>query len=130
MDVLDSILNSVKALLGLSPENTDLDQEIILNINAAISTLAQIGIGPTDGYMITSESETYEDYLGDEAKTMNLSDVKMYLFYKTKLGWDTPQSSSVIEVIKEMIQEIEWRLNVSCDSLDIFKEKGKEEISK
>lgn len=130
MDVLDSILNSVKALLGLSPENTDLDQEIILNINAAISTLAQIGIGPTDGYMITSESETYEDYLGDEAKTMNLGDVKMYLFYKTKLGWDTPQSSSVIEVIKEMIQEIEWRLNVSCDSLDIFKEKGKEEISK
>lgn len=130
MDVLDSILNSVKALLGLSPENTDLDQEIIMNINAAIATLTQIGIGPKEGYMITSESETYEDYLGDEAKVMNLSNVKMYLYYKTKMGFDTPQSSSVVSVLEKMIQELEWRLNVSCESLDIFEEKGKEEISK
>lgn len=130
MDVLDSILNSVKALLGLAPENADLDQEVIMNINAAISSLSQIGIGPSDGYMITSESETYADYLGDEAKVMNLSNVKMYLYYKTKMGFDTPQSSSVVSVLEKMIQELEWRLNVSCESLDIFEEKRKEEISK
>lgn len=130
MDVLDSILNSVKSLLGLAPENTDLDQEVIMNINAAIATLEQIGIGPSEGFMITSEIDTYEDYLGDDAKIMNLSLVKMYLYYRTKLGFDTPQSSSAVDVLKKEIDELEWRLNVACESLDIFEDKGKEEISK
>lgn len=114
----DSILNSVKKLLGLDPSVKDFDLDIMLNINAAMSTLRQIGVGPEEGYMITSENETFEDYLGEDSKETN--QVKMYLFYKTRLGFDPPTSSVLLECIKEMIRETEWRLNLQVDPRSTF----------
>lgn len=113
MDVQESILNSVKKLLGIEPDYTDFDPDILMNINAAIMTLRQLGVGPIEGFMITSADETYEDYLGEG--NLETSSVKMYLFYKTKLGFDPPQSSTVMTCIKEAIAELEWRLNVQVD---------------
>lgn len=114
----DSILNSVKKLLGLDPSVKDFDLDIMMNINSAISTLRQIGVGPEEGFMITSENETFEEYLGPDSKETN--QVKMYLFYKTRLGFDPPSSSSVMECIKEMIREAEWRLNIQVDPRSTF----------
>lgn len=114
----DSILNSVKKLLGLDPSVKDFDLDIMMNINAAMSTLWQIGVGPEEGFMITSENETFEEYLGPDSKETN--QIKMYLFYKTRLGFDPPSSSSVMECIKEMIREAEWRLNAQVDPRSTF----------
>lgn len=124
--VEDSILNSVKKLLGIEPDYTEFDVDIMLNINASISTLSQIGVGPYDGYIVTGADNTYDDYLGEDCPETSM--VKMYLFYKTKLGFDPPQSSIVAEAIKEAIKETEWRLNVQVDPMDSFS-KNKGEIS-
>lgn len=114
----ESILTSVKKLLGISEEMKAFDLDIMLNLNAAIATLRQIGIGPKEGYTVTSKDETYEDYLGEDYP--ETAQVKMYLFYKTKLGFDPPQSSIAVELIKEMIKETEWRLYVSVNPEDTF----------
>lgn len=116
--VEDSILNSVKKMLGIEPDYTDFDLDIMIQINAALFTLGQLGVGPSDGYEITGPNETYDDYLGEGNKEKN--QIKTYLFCKTKMGFDPPQSSVVLEAFKQLIQEAEWRLNVQVDSSDTF----------
>jgi hypothetical protein len=119
---MDGILSSVKKLLGLSDEITAFDQDLIIQINGAISALTQIGVGPSNGFLITGNSETYIDFLGDEESGLQL--VKLYLFYKTKLGFDPPTNGSILESLKEMIKEIECRLSYQVDPKDTFKKAG------
>lgn len=119
----DSILNSVKQQLGLSPEQKEFDPNIAMNINAAIQTLMQLGVGPQDNvFLVSDETQTYDEYLGPNSK--ETPQVKMYLFYKTKMGFDPPMSSIVAEAIKAQISEIEWRLNVQVDPMDTFQQGG------
>lgn len=116
--VQDSILNSVKKNLGYMPEYTEFDDDILMHINAAIFTLRQLGVGPSDGFAVTSAEQTYEDFLGEGNK--EIPEVRLYLFMKVRLVWDTPQSSYVTEVLKKQIEEAEWRLSVQVDSSDTF----------
>jgi hypothetical protein len=119
---MDGILSSVKKLLGLSDEITVFDPDLIMQINGAISILTQIGVGPPTGFSITGTTETYADFLGE--KEPNLQLVKLYLFYKTKLGFDPPTNGSILESLKEMIKEAECRLSYQVDPEDTFKESG------
>lgn len=130
IEVKDSILNSVKKLIGYPVELKEFDSDIILNINAAIIALMQLGVGPTDPvFSISDETATYGDYLGD--RTDIISQVKMYLVYKTILGFDSSNRSSIyLETIKEMIRETEWRLNIEMEEHKVFKEQINEEERK
>lgn len=114
-----SILTDIKEQLGIEESCEDFDQNIIAHINGAIFTLRQIGVGPKDGFIVTSKDQTYADYL-DSDYSFEYPDVRLYIFYKTKLGWDPPTASSVIKVIENMILEIEWRLNAQVDPPDLF----------
>lgn len=107
----DSILNSVKKMLGIEPEITDFNTDLIVNINSAIFILAQNGIGPSSGYLVIDETNTYEDYLGEDKKEL-YDPVAMYLFVSSKINFDPPASSIVMEALKETKRELEWRLNV------------------
>lgn len=109
-----SILNSVKKLLGVMPEMKEFDLDILMHINNAISILSQIGVKPLDGFLVLSEKETYEDYLGNESKRLG-PHVGLYLMYRTKLGFDPPQSSVMTECIKEAIKELETRISYMVD---------------
>lgn len=123
IDIKKSILNSVKKQLGILPEMKEFDPDIIMNINAAILTLKQLGVGPQDDvFTVEDETQTYDDFLGEGSKETPY--VKMYLFYKTKLVFDPPQSSIVAEAIKQNITETEWRLNVQVDSRRTFEQGG------
>lgn len=117
-DIKESILNSVKKLLGIPIDLHEFDQDIIMNINAAIFTLRQIGVGSEEMFSVLNEEQTYEDYLGEGNK--EIPQVKMYLFYKTKLSFDPPTSGTVIECMKEFIRESECRLSYQVDPCDVF----------
>lgn len=116
---MTSILTTVKKLLGIAEEYTQFDTDIIVNINSALVTLAQIGIGPTRGFTITGKEETFEDFLGDSFDPL-FNNVQMYLYLKTKIIFDPPTSSYVLESYKEQLKELEFRLNIVVDPIQTF----------
>lgn len=119
---MESILNSIKKLLGIAEDYDYFNSDIIMHINSVFATLTQLGVGPEDGFSIDDESAKWEDFLPEERM---LHSVKSYMFMKVKLMFDPPLSSAVIECTKEQIKELEWRLQVAVDSANT---KSEEEI--
>ena len=109
---MDSILTSIKKLLGIEEEYTQFDSDIIMHINTVFLNLTQLGVGPAEGFLIEDDSTTWYDFIGDSNQ---LQAVKTYVYLKVKLLFDPPLSSSVTESIDRIISELEWRLNVAVD---------------
>jgi len=108
----DSIFLTIKSLLGLDLDYTVFDMDVLILINSALSTLTQIGIGPSKGFVVTGETEKWTDLLGDAT---DLNSVKQYIFLKVKMAFDPPTNSFVMDSYKETCKELEWRLNVAVD---------------
>lgn len=109
----DSILNSIKKLLGMTPEYKHFDNDIIIHINTVFMTLNQLGVGPTDGYIIEDDLAVWNDFIKD---IKQLEAVKSYIYLKVKLLFDPPLNASVTKSYEQMINELEWRLNVQAES--------------
>lgn len=109
---MDSILASIKKLLGIDPSYVHFDDEVIININSIFMTLTQIGIGPEGGFSITDATAKWSDFLPDISK---LEGVKTYIYLKVKLLFDPPSSSFVLESIQKQIAEFEWRLYTQAE---------------
>ena len=110
---MDSILTSIKKLLGISEEYNHFDPDIIIHINSVFLALKQIGIGPEEGFSISDEFATWDDFL-PEGNT-NLEAVKSYIHIKVRMLFDPPASSVVMEAMNRMANEIEWRLNTEVE---------------
>lgn len=113
----DSILTSIKKLLGIAEEYEFFDADVIMNINMAFMVLYQLGVGPSTAFSIEDKTATWSDFLGDAT---DLAGVKTYIFLKVKLVFDPPQSSAAMEAIKQNIAELEWRLNAAVDPRETF----------
>lgn len=109
----ESILVTIKKLLGITKEYTNFDTDIITHINTTFITLNQLGVGPKEGFMIKDDADIWSDFIGDNKK---LNSVQTYIYLKVKLVFDPPLNSSVMEANKQMINELEWRLNVEAES--------------
>ena len=112
MNITDSVLTSIKKLLGIAEEYEHFDADLIMHINSVFSILTQLGVGPSKGFMIEDKSATWKDFISDESKYML---VKSYMHLKVKLLFDPPLSSAVLECYKTQISEYEWRLNVAAE---------------
>lgn len=115
----ESILTSIKKMLGIVENYTHFDSDIIMHINSVFMILNQLGVGPLEGFIIEDDSAIWEDYVSD---TTQLQAVKSYIYLKVRLLFDPPASSSVMESMNRMISELEWRLNVAVDPADSGKE--------
>lgn len=109
---MESILTSIKKLLGIEEEYTQFDADIVMHINTVFLNLTQLGVGPSEGFLIEDDTAIWEDFIGDSSQ---LQAVKTYMYLKVKLLFDPPLSSSVTESMNRMIAELEWRLNVAVD---------------
>ncbi len=116
----DSILLSIKKLLGLADENTDFDTDVILHINSVFAILQQLGIGPEDGFYIEGEDIVWSDFLGDDSYHLNM--VKTYIGAKVRLLFDPPVSSAVMQSLEHVCSEFEWRANVAAENHQLAKE--------
>jgi len=105
-----SILNSTKKILGIAEDYTVFDLDIITHINTAFSTLTQLGVGPSQGFMIESDEEKWTDFITDN--DLQYNSVKSYVFLRVRQLFDPPQTSYLIAATNEQIKELEWRLNV------------------
>lgn len=113
---MDSILTSVKKLLGITEEYTHFDADVIMHINSVFSILQQLGVGDPNGFMIFDETSKWTDFIVSEDPRLNM--VKTYMFLKVRQMFDPPQSGIVMEAMKRQIDELEWRLNVQVDPSD------------
>lgn len=114
---MESILTSIKKLIGIHEADTSFDVDIIIHINTVIMILRQMGIGPSNGYSISGAYDTWEDYLSDNSL---IESVKTYIALKVRLIFDPPASSAIIEAMNRTISELEWRLNVQADYTKSF----------
>ena len=109
---MDSILTSIKKLLGITEEYEHFDQDIIMHINSVFMILTQMGVGPEEGFTISDSTTTWSEFTNDDKK---IEAVKSYVYLKVRLLFDPPASSSVMEAMNRSISEFEWRLNIASD---------------
>lgn len=112
---MESILTSIKKLLGLSEEYEQFDPDIIMHINTVFMNLTQLGIGPEKGFYIEDADATWDEFVNTD-KYVQFNAVKTYVYLKVKLLFDPPLSSAVLQSINNMISELEWRLNTAAES--------------
>ena len=108
----NGILTSVKLQLSLMPEDDSFDDELVIHINAAFSVLTQLGVGPKEGFFITGQNETWDDYVVD---IVQASMAKQYVYLKVRMLFDPPSNSTVFNKMKEMAEEYEWRLRLQAE---------------
>lgn len=116
---MDSILTSIKKMLGIAEDYTQFDMDITILINNSLNTLNQLGVG-VEGFSISSANETWEEFLGEFSKYVGM--VQTYVYVKVKMAFDSnSMSSSVLEAYKEMARESEWRMRTQ---VELMKKEG------
>lgn len=111
---MESILSSIKKMLGIQEEYTHFDADIIMHINSVFMILNQLGVGPAKTYAITGNLETWSNFVSSD--NTDLSVIKTYMYLKVKMIFDPPSSSAMIDSMNRQISEYEWRLNVAAES--------------
>lgn len=110
----ESILTSVKKMLGIDESCKDFDPELIMHINSVFMILNQLGVGPPEGFAIEDDLDDWTDFLPGSS-IRKVEAVKTYVYQKVRLIFDIPQSSAAVEALNRSIAEFEWRLNIAVD---------------
>ena len=106
----DSILKSVKDYLGLNPDDTAFDTDVIMSINAILFVLPTIGVG-SEPYVVEDASDEQSDLLGDDP----IGGVQQYGKMRTRMLFDPPTNNHVMNALTEQIAEFEWRIMAEAD---------------
>jgi hypothetical protein len=118
-EMKDSILLSVKKMLGLTEEYDAFDLDIITHINSVFTILTQIGVGPSNGFMIEDKTAIWTNFIKD----MSLYHlVKSYMVLKVRLLFDPPISSAELECCKTQANEYEWRLKTMAEIQEVMED--------
>lgn len=112
---MESILTSIKKLLGISEDYEAFDTDIIIFINNVLMALSQLGACP-DGFSIKGKDEIWAN-LG--IPVHKLEAIKTYIYLKVRLAFDPPTNSFVIDSIEKQIHEIEWRIILQTERTEI-----------
>lgn len=105
---MESILDSIKKLLGIPPEYRAFDEDLIIHINTVFIILNQLNIGPKDCFFLEDGSETWDEFMTSVDEGM----IRTFVYLKVRLMFDPPTSSALIESINSMLSELEWRLYI------------------
>lgn len=110
-----SILRTVKKTLGIEPDDTSFDLDVITHINSVLTDLNQLGVGPDEGFMIEDDSAVWADFL---TNVQRFNNVKTYIYFRLRLIWDPPKTSFEINAVNDQRKELEWRINVEVERTD------------
>lgn len=105
--MLDSVLLSTKQMLGISPEDTSFDVNVIMSINTALTILMDLGLTEVEDQIVTSDKMTWDELLGGRT---DIEYVKTYIYQKVKMIFDPPTSTAAIDAMQRSISELEWRI--------------------
>lgn len=108
----ESILQTIKRMIGPSMIANEYDTDLVVHINSVLFDLTQLGVGPRNGFFITGDNETWQDFIGDVS---NLEAIKSFIYLKVKMMFDPPTVGGIIDAYQKLIKEYEWRINVMVD---------------
>lgn len=108
----ESVLNTIKKMLGLADDYDAFDTDIIVLINGALMVLSQLGVSSDSGVVITGSDEIWDDVVNDP---MKLEASKTYVFLRVKTVFDPPASGTVMDAYEQTMKELEWRLAVRAE---------------
>lgn len=111
---MESILTSTKKLSGITAEYEHFNEDVIMYINSVFFVLKQIGVGPLEGFVITDESATWSEFIPDDISLREAT--KTYMGAKVRLQFDPPTNSALLDSLRRIIDEYEWRLNIEAES--------------
>lgn len=109
---MDSILTSIKKLMGIDDEYDVFDTDLIIHINSVFMILTQLGVG-TPNFTITGSDETWDDFMSGDTR---IESVKTYVYQKVRLMFDPPTSGTHVQVLEKSINEFEWRLELAANN--------------
>lgn len=107
--MIASILTSIKKSLNLAEDYEAFDEDIIMHINSVFSTMNQLGVGPTQGFMIEDKEATWDAFLGSDPR---LNNIKTYVYLRVRLLFDPPSTGYHTKALEDQIKQLEWRMNV------------------
>lgn len=110
----NSIMLTVKKMLGIAEEYHAFDLDVITNINAVFLTLNQLGVGPRYPFSITGPETQWEDFLGLE-QTQILQGIQTYMYMRVRMMFDPPTNSFLVDSMRKQIEEMEWRFMTQVD---------------
>lgn len=108
----ESILDSIKKIRGIGPTDESFDQDIVMAINTAFSTLHQLGVGPSTPFYIENKETKWSAFIGSIEGILS---VKSYVALSVKLEFDPPSTSFALEASQKKLDEMAWRLNAAYD---------------
>lgn len=111
--VEDSVLDTTKLLLGVEPEDTSFDVELITHINSIFFVLQQLGVGPKAGFSISDNTTLWSVFIGEDL----VLGVKSYMYLRVKLLFDPPQTGPLTTALESQIAQMEWRLNIQMEEV-------------
>lgn len=117
----ESILKTIKQLIGCPDDFEQFDLDLTIHINSAFATLTQLGVGPKEGYRITGLDNVWSEFEEDAQKS---SLIKDYVYIKTRLLFDPPTSGALMDSLKEQLKEMEWRLYIMYYPVSVDDKKG------
>ena len=109
---MKSILTSIKKLMGIDEAYKHFDTDLIIHINTVFAVLTQLGVGPSSGFSIKDENDTWDSYIQNDTL---LEAIKTYVYLKVKLLFDPPASTTMSDAMDRTISELEWRFHLSAD---------------
>ena len=107
---MESILTSIKKLLGIDEDYECFDADIIMYINSTFNSLSQLGVTEADNFSISDDTTCWDDFIEDE-KFLGM--IKTYIRAKVKGMFDPPDRSNVLDALNKEIAESEWRIQVA-----------------
>ena len=112
----ESILTSIKKMLGIQEDYEHFDPELIMHINSVFLILNQLGVGPDDPFMIESKMDFWDDFLPEGQIEL----VKTYVYDRVKLMFDPPASGFLVDSLNKQIAEFEFRMNVQAEKDKLY----------
>ena len=111
----ESILISIKKVIGLASNDESFDEDLFMHINSAIDILRQLGVEIDPSFYLDDDMKTWDEMLPNSSK---LQMIKTYLYMKVKKWFDPPQNGTTMDALNTSIAELEWRINVTVDPKD------------
>lgn len=103
----ESILLTIKKLLHIPEDYNDFDHDILVHTNSAIATLHQLGVGPSEGYVVQDEENKWSEF---QVQGITLQNVRTYIYLRVRLVFDPPTNAFLVSSMEKQVQELDFRL--------------------